>query len=89
MTVTDEAAELLAARLAGRGPNECFRLTLEEGELDVSLDVHQPGDEVVRHDDKIVLAMEPELVEELEQLILDVDRTDSGEQALILLERPR
>jgi hypothetical protein len=89
MTVTDEALELLSSRLTGVGGDECFRVTLDRGELDLVLDSHQPGDEAIRHGEQIVLVMDSEVAEAAEDVLLDVDRLESGEKTLLLLERPR
>jgi hypothetical protein len=87
--VTPAARSFLAGRLERHGAPEggvCFRLRLGPSRR-MSTTVTEPADDdvLVHHRDKAVLAIESGLAAKLRGNTIDVEKTDGGRAALIVL----
>ena len=88
--VTESARSFLASQLAAQGapklPGTCFRLQPGDGGRTVTaLTPPSPDDLLVRRGDRVVLAIERGLAEDLRGNTLDVELGERGAGALIVL----
>ena len=87
VTVTEAAKGHLAAQLElVSGRDACFRLrTGSDQKMATAVTEPSPGDTLVRHGNKVVLAIAPDLAERLQGSTIDIEHTDDGRKALIVL----
>ena len=87
VTVTEAAKSYLAGQLEQHASrNISFRLRLGSDQK-ISTTVAEPSaeDVLVRHENKVVLAIEPGLAAKLQDNTIDIEQTDDGRTALIVL----
>lgn len=76
VTVTEAAKMHLAAQLElVSGRDTCFRLrTGSDQKLSTTVTEPSPGDTLVRHGSKVVLAIAPDLAEKLQGNTIDIEK---------------
>jgi hypothetical protein len=87
ITVTESARSYLAEQLDRHAYRDtCFRLRFgSDQKMSTTLAKPSAGDVLVRCDEEVVLAIEPSLAERLRGNTIDIEPTDDGRQALIIL----
>jgi len=84
--VTAEARAYLAQRLGRSSGGLCFRLRIDDDQrMSTVVEDAWPNDRLVRHGDRVVLAIERTLAERLSGSTIDIERTEQGHAALIVL----
>jgi hypothetical protein len=84
-SITPEAGAFLSDLLQKNEASDehCVRLIAEAQQLKLVIDQEQPNDTVLVHDDKRVLALAPEVAEQLEEATFDVKQTDEGKSLVL------
>ena len=87
VTVTEAVRTYLAERLQlESGREACFRLSLSSGQkLTTTITDPAPGDALVPHEGRVVLAIAPQVAAWLSSNTIDMARTDDGRHALVVL----
>jgi hypothetical protein len=87
ITVTDAARSYLAGQLERHAYRDtCFRLRFgSDQKMSTTLAEPSAGDVLVRFKEEVVLAIEPDLAERLQGNTIDIEPTDDGQHALIIL----
>ena len=87
MTVTQAAKRYLAEQLEQHASSDiCFRLRAnDQAKLSTTVGDPSPDDVLVRHGKRVVLAIERDLADRLEGNTIDLEPTDDGRNALIVL----
>jgi hypothetical protein len=85
-TVTETARLYLAGQLDRHAPRHgCFRLRREPNQrISTTVAEPSPDDLLVRHEDRVVLAIEADLAEDLRGGTIDVQEMPDGRNALIV-----
>lgn len=84
-TVTDAAREYLADVLEQTEEDDCFRLVRsQEGRLAIVTGRATKSDVKIEHDDKTILAMDPEIADALEGRTIDLAGTPEGRKELVV-----
>jgi len=89
--VTERAKQELQRLLAANVDWPGARLRLVDrgdGVLGLGIDIQAPEDEVIEHDGKALLLVEPKLANNLKRITLDADDTPEGIQ-LVIVEKIR
>ena len=81
LTVTEEAARLLEERLLvlDHEPDQLLRLIVKPDGLGLTLDVKEDEDQIVEHEGKPVLLVDPTLGEKLDGYTLGTAQGPEGE----------
>ena len=88
--VTEEAKKELVKVLADKvdHPGACLRLRVDdEGNLGLGIDIERPEDRVVEYQGAAVLVVEPVLADTLQNIAIDVEDSDEGNQ-LVIIDTP-
>lgn len=82
INVTDAAAAVLLERLQSSSSeeSEVLRLVERAGGLGLSVDHEREGDQVVDHENRKVLVIEPDISSALDGATIDAAETPEGEQ---------
>ena len=90
LEVTEAAREYLLGRLADQDPDDtCFRITPTDGQsFSLEQAGPEPADLIMRHEGRAILALEPEMAEELAGWVLDVEGLPGDDQQLLLMPAP-
>lgn len=88
--VTEAARQYLLARLADSGAEGgCFRIVaFEDHGYSLAEGKPKPKDLVLRHGDRVILAVEPDIAKALDGWVLDVEDSPSEEQKLLMIPAP-
>jgi Fe-S cluster assembly iron-binding protein IscA len=90
MNVTVRAADVLHQALDEEQADEsrALRVTLaEEGGYRLGVDDEREGDDVIEHDGRKILLMEPAVARALDEVTLDVVAADGGTQLALYAPR--
>jgi hypothetical protein len=87
LNISDKAREFLAGALERNpGSDECFRLTRgASGRIAMVYGRPVESDVTIDHDDKTVLALEPDLAESLDGKTIDLQQAPEGKLDLVLV----
>lgn len=83
LTVTQSASQHLSELLSDAPEEAVVRFVPHESGLAVQLDNVRPGDQTFEHDEKTILALDPQVSEALADRTLDVQDTEQGPQLAI------
>lgn len=88
-----EVSELAATamgqslRASGVGPDKGFRLRKREKRFTLEIDNPAEDDQVIRHEEAIVLILDQDVKEEIGNIVIDVEERPEGPQ-LIMRSKP-
>ncbi len=90
LNVTDPAAALLHESLEASKKNEAdvLRLTRSPQGLALALDEEREGDQVILHEERKVLVIQPEMAQALDGATIDAVDTPAGRQLAIQSPEP-
>ncbi len=80
LTVTEPAAAQLDAMLSQAPEGAAIRLVANGQMLEPRVDQPREGDQTYKHGEKVVLLVEPAMVEALTDRVLDAQMTEQGAQ---------
>ncbi len=80
LTVTDTAAQALSEVISscGKGLPPLLRITMIDGKCGLSLGNAAEGEQVIEHEGRPFLVMDPDASEALIRAVLDTKQTENG-----------
>lgn len=86
LTISQQAYERLSEILADRPADVAARIVLEQGRPRIRSSRRQPGDEVLTHNGRAVLLLDPQAARRLDERTLGIRQTADGPR--LRLQRP-
>lgn len=85
LNVTEKAAAALSESLDANRENDSdvLRLTQAAGGMGLALDQEHEGDQVIEHEDRKVLVVDPEVADALDGTTIDIVDTPEGQRLVV------